>query len=182
MRTLRFTDYRWRRLTSRSSGQHLRLTQSCRLLFGLSRIGSREGSGGLSWSVLGLGRNRHAFARLGVAAQLQRSASNALNMTKRLIGLLIILSFLGCDYFTIATGRVTDETGSPIEGAQVTLQPSATRPGVTDSAGRFDIAVASGGPREYALTVRKQGYVTYTEKLSKTQKKVERRIVLKRRV
>ena len=34
----------------------------------------------LSWFVLGFGRNRHAFAQLGVAADLQRSALYENNM------------------------------------------------------------------------------------------------------
>jgi hypothetical protein len=59
------------------------------------------------------------------------------------------------------SGRVTDNSGAPLAGADVALRGPASYATRTDAAGAF--SVGSMLPGIYSVTVRKAGYATATD-------------------
>lgn len=78
------------------------------------------------------------------------------------------------------TGQVTDESGSPVEGAKVTaqsLQGNAKLEGITDKRGHF--AIAGLGTGAWRITVSKQGYGDSSTEMNVTQLRINPPVSLK---
>ena len=60
------------------------------------------------------------------------------------------------------TVAVTDADGKPVNGATVSIKESGST-GTTDISGKYTFSVTD--PKEYTLTVKKDGYVDYVKKL-----------------
>ena len=109
-----------------------------------------------------------------MGSSLIRSTSLRLRTAARTVGGIVLalasLSGQGCggadpvtalgqDEAQTITGRVTAEDGSPVAGADVTLEPLGVT-ATTDGAGRFAFTVApsTSGASQYLLEVRSDGY------------------------
>ncbi len=72
--------------------------------------------------------------------------------------LLFLLSFLTCAVFsqsTTITGKVTDDKGTPLQGATVTAKGGAARGTTTAADGTYKLAV---GPKVKSITISSVGY------------------------
>lgn len=103
---------------------------------------------------------------------------------------LLGVAFIGCygDRYVGVSGKVIDENGIPIEGAKVTLRLESERSAgseqdedTTDSSGSFSVGFSSapGFRRTDAiLTIEKEAYEPYEERIGSSSGFLTRRIVL----
>jgi hypothetical protein len=78
----------------------------------------------------------------------------------RLVLLAVIVLWVGCDCLQSVTGTVVDQSGTPIEGAEVTEVGDENVKDITDSDGKFELADVTGrnSCERMELSVTRTGY------------------------
>jgi phage-related protein len=79
-------------------------------------------------------------------------------MQKKLLILLSALLITACDRFTTISGTITDDVGSPIAGATISMHPGLAQNVKSAEDGTYSITASHWGEPKFTVVVIKVGF------------------------